>query len=937
MNECCCHKTKHRSPQEQKQLTNRLSRIEGQVRGLRDMLQADAYCPDILVQVSAVSAALNSFSKELLATHIRTCVADGIRQGGHRRAGDHAAEDDEMKEESVMTEKFVVTGMTCAACAAHVEKAANSLDGVDSAAVNLMLGTLVCSYDADKVTPQAIISAVEASGYGAAPADEAKRDIRREQEASARAMGRRLLWSVVCLVPLFYLSMGHMMGLPVPAFMHRQPLAAALVQLVLCVPILILNRAYFTVGFSRLFKGAPNMDSLVALGAAAGLVYSLIEMGLLAAGHVTGMPDLYFESAGMILTLVTVGKYLEERSKGKTTGAITALLALAPDVAVVRRSGTEVIVATDQIKAGETVIVRQGGRIPVDGTVVKGSGSVDESALTGESMPVEKTAGSKAVSATVLTSGYLEMTADRVGADTTLSQIIQLMEQAASTKAPISRLADKISAVFVPAVISIAVAAALLWAAAGGMGVRFCLSIGIAVLVISCPCALGLATPVAITVATGKAAEKGILIKSAASLELMGRVNTVVLDKTGTVTEGKPRVTDVLCAANVTEEELLCAAASLEKPSGHPLADAIVQEAERRSIPLCAVSDFAAVAGGGVQAVQDGKTLYAGNDRYMESIGADTAALRDAAARLAAQGKTPLYFAEGRQLLGVIAVADVVKPDSAAAIAALRRSGCEVVLLTGDNQRTAEAIARQVGVDRVIAQVLPQDKARCIEDLQKAGRLVAMVGDGVNDAPALVTADVGLAIGAGTDVAIESADVVLMRSSLMDIVDAAALSRATLRNIRQNLFWAFFYNSIGIPVAAGVLYPALGITLNPMIAAAAMSLSSVCVVSNALRLRGWKGSAPVRRGETPANTQSEPAAPAAQHNEEEPTMKKTLSIEGMMCAHCAAHVEKALNALPGVTAAVDLAGSSAVVTGDVSDEALKKAVADAGYTVTDIH
>ena len=836
-----------------------------------------------------------------------------------------------------MTEKFVVTGMTCAACAAHVEKAANSLDGVDSAAVNLMLGTLVCSYDADKVTPQAIISAVEASGYGAAPADEAKRDIRREQEASARAMGRRLLWSVVCLVPLFYLSMGHMMGLPVPSFMHRQSLAAALVQLVLCVPILILNRAYFTVGFSRLFKGAPNMDLLVALGAAAGLVYSLIEMGLLAAGQVTGMPDLYFESAGMILTLVTVGKYLEERSKGKTTGAITALLALAPDVAVVRRSGTEVTVATDQIKAGETVIVRQGGRIPVDGTVVKGSGSVDESALTGESMPVEKTAGSKAVSATVLTSGYLEMTADRVGADTTLSQIIQLMEQAASTKAPISRLADKISAVFVPAVISIAVAAALLWAAAGGMGVRFCLSIGIAVLVISCPCALGLATPVAITVATGKAAEKGILIKSAASLELMGRVNTVVLDKTGTVTEGKPRVTDVLCAANVTEEELLCAAASLEKPSGHPLADAIVQEAERRSIPLCAVSDFAAVAGGGVQAVQDGKTLYAGNDRYMESIGADTAALRAAAEMLAAQGKTPLYFAEEQQLLGVIAVADVVKPDSAAAIAALRRSGCEVVLLTGDNQRTAEAIARQVGVDRVIAQVLPQDKARCIEDLQKAGRLVAMVGDGVNDAPALVTADVGLAIGAGTDVAIESADVVLMRSSLMDIVDAAALSRATLRNIRQNLFWAFFYNSIGIPVAAGVLYPTLGITLNPMIAAAAMSLSSVCVVSNALRLRGWKGSAPVRRGETPANTQSEPAAPAAQHNEEEPTMKKTLSIEGMMCAHCAAHVEKALNALPGVTAAVDLAGRSAVVTGDVSDEALKKAVADAGYTVTDIH
>ncbi len=839
-----------------------------------------------------------------------------------------------------MTEKFVVTGMTCAACAAHVEKAASSLDGVDSAAVNLMLGTLVCSYDADRVSPQAIITAVEAAGYGAAPADDAKRDIRREQEESARAMGRRLLWSVVCLVPLFYLSMGHMMGLPVPGFMHRQPLLAAVVQLALCLPILILNRAYFTVGFSRLFKGSPNMDSLVALGAAAGLVYSLIEMGLLVAGQVTGMPDLYFESAGMILALVTVGKYLEERSKGKTTGAITALLALAPDVAVVRRNGTEVTVATGQIKAGETVIVRQGGRIPVDGTVTRGSGAVDESALTGESMPVEKIPGSKAVSATVLTGGYLEMTADRVGADTTLSQIVRLMEQAASSKAPISRLADKISAVFVPVVISIAVLAAILWAAVGGMGVRFCLSIGIAVLVISCPCALGLATPVAITVATGKAAEKGILIKSAASLELLGRVNTVVLDKTGTVTEGKPQVTDVLCVPGVTEEELLCAAASLEKPSGHPLADAIVQEAARRSIPLCDVSDFTTVSGGGVQAVLDGKTLYAGNDRYMDLIGAGVSVLRSAAEELAAQGKTPLYFAEEHRLLGVVAVADVVKPDSAAAIAALRRGGCEVVLLTGDNQRTAEAIARQVGVDRVIAQVLPQDKARCIQELQREGRLVAMVGDGVNDAPALVTADVGLAIGAGTDVAIESADVVLMRSSLMDIVDAAALSRAALRNIRQNLFWAFFYNAIGIPVAAGVLYPAFQITLNPMIAAAAMSLSSVCVVSNALRLRGWKGSrpdAPAPADKSAALTDAPnviTAAPAAQ--QEESAMKKTLTIEGMMCAHCAAHVEKALNALPGVTAQVDLAGKTAVVTGSAGDEALKQAVADAGYQVTDI-
>ena len=840
-----------------------------------------------------------------------------------------------------MTEKFVVTGMTCAACAAHVEKAASSLDGVDSAAVNLMLGTLVCTYDGDKVSPQAIITAVEAAGYGAAPADDAKRDLRREQEAAARAMGRRLLWSVVCLVPLFCLSMGHMMGLPVPSVLHHQPLLAALIQLALCLPILILNRSYFTVGFSRLLQGSPNMDSLVALGAAAGLVYSLIEMGLLAAGQLAGMPDLYFESAGMILALVTVGKYLEERSKGKTTGAITALLALAPDVAVVRRNGTEVTVATDQIKAGETVIVRQGGRIPVDGVVAKGSGSVDESALTGESMPVEKTAGSRAVSATVLTSGYLELTAERVGADTTLSQIIQLMEQAASTKAPISRLADKISAVFVPVVISIALLAAALWAVAGGMGVRFCLSIGIAVLVISCPCALGLATPVAITVATGKAAEQGILIKSAASLELLGRVNTVVLDKTGTVTEGKPQVTDVLGMPDITEEELLCAAASLEKPSGHPLADAVVREAERRHIPLCAVSDFTTVAGGGVQAVLDGKTLYAGNDRYMADAGVDVSALSDTAAALSAAGKTALYFAEDRRLLGVVAVADVVKPDSAAAIAALRRSGCEVVLLTGDNRRTAEAIARQVGVDRVIAQVLPQDKAHCVAELQKEGRLVAMVGDGVNDAPALVTADVGLAIGAGTDVAIESADVVLMHSSLMDIVDAAALSRATLRNIRQNLFWAFFYNSVGIPIAAGALYPAFQITLNPMLAAAAMSLSSVCVVSNALRLRGWKGSRPVKAAALDNsaamtdNRRVTTAAPAAQ--QEEIAMKKTLTIEGMMCAHCVAHVEKALTALDGVdSVTVDLAGKTAVVTGDVSDEALKKAVADAGYQVTDI-
>ena len=829
-----------------------------------------------------------------------------------------------------MTEKFVITGMTCAACAAHVEKAANSVPGVENAAVNLMLGTLVCDHGPE-VDSSAIVAAVTAAGYGAAPESEARRDIRKEQDAAAKAMGRRLLWSVVCLIPLFYLSMGHMMGLPVPAFMHHQPLLAAFVLLALTMPILILNRSYFTVGFSRLLQGSPNMDSLVALGAAAGLVYSLIEMVLLATGQVEGMPDLYFESAGMILALVTVGKYLEERSKGKTTGAITALLALAPASAVVRRNGQEITVPPEDVRVGETVIVRQGGRIPVDGTVLKGGGTVDESALTGESMPVEKAEGDKAASATILTGGYLELRADRVGSDTTLAQIIQLMEQAASGKAPISRLADKISAVFVPVVIAIAVLAAALWAIVGGMGVRFCLSIGIAVLVISCPCALGLATPVAITVATGKAAEKGVLVKSAASLELMGRIDTVVLDKTGTVTEGKPRVTDLLCAPGVDENTLLAAAASLEKPSEHPLAGAIVAEAEQRGLTLREVADFTAVAGGGVTATAEGVAVCAGNAGYMAAVSVDVSAVEQQAEALAADGKTPLYIAAGGRLLGVIAVADVVKPDSTAAIAALRRGGCQVVLLTGDNRRTAEAIARQVGVDRVIAQVLPQDKAKCVADLQKEGRKVAMVGDGINDAPALVTADVGLAIGAGTDVAIESADIVLMRSSLMDIVDAMELSRATLRNIRQNLFWAFFYNTVGIPVAAGVLYPAFGITLNPMIAAAAMSLSSVCVVSNALRLRGWKRrQAAAKPAEAAHNTDSDNIKEADGMN------TKTITIKGMMCAHCVAHVEKALTALEGETAKVDLAGGTAVVTGPASDEALTKAVTDAGYEVVDI-
>lgn len=836
-----------------------------------------------------------------------------------------------------MTEQFAVTGMTCAACSAHVEKAVSRLSGVQSAPVNLMLGSMTVTYDEKAVTEGDIIAAVKAAGYGASPASQTDQgQLRRDQDAALRRRKKHLIWSVVFLVPLFYLSMGHMMGLPLPQVLHMHPLLLACLQLALVIPILILNRNYFTAGFSRLVKLSPNMDSLVAVGAAAGLVYSLIEMGLLAAGQVSGMPDLYFESAGMILTLVTVGKYLEERSRGKTTGAISALLALAPESAVVRRQGQELTIPTEEIVVGDTVIVRQGGRIPVDGVITDGHAAVDGSAITGESLPVEKVPGDAVTSATVTSSGYLELRATRVGGDTTLSQIIRLMEEAASSKAPISRLADRISGIFVPAVMAISLTAALLWAFVGGMDVRFCLSIAIAVLVISCPCALGLATPVAIMVGTGQAAQQGILIKSAESLELLHKVQTVVLDKTGTVTMGQPRVTDILCAPGVTEEELLCVAASAEKPSEHPLAHAIVEESQARHIPLCPVSGFRSVPGGGIQATLSGEAVLAGNAGYLAQNGVSLAAMEADAHRLAEDGKTPLFFAESGRLLGCVAVADVVKPDSAKAIAALRRMGRRVVLLTGDNQRTANAIARQIGVDQVIAQVLPQDKAKCVAQLQQQGQRVAMVGDGVNDAPALAQADVGLAIGAGTDIAIESADVVLMKSSLLDIPAAMDLSRAVLRNIKQNLFWAFFYNSIGIPVAAGVLYPALHLTLNPMLAAAAMSLSSVCVVSNALRLRGWK---PPVFPDQPAPTAPLPESAVFQsQGKEENTVNKTIHIDGMMCTHCTGRVEKALNDLPGVEATVDLDSKSAAVTctPDVSDDTLRQAVEDAGYHVTGI-
>ncbi len=832
-----------------------------------------------------------------------------------------------------MKQTFQVTGMTCSACSAHVEKAVCKLSGVSAAPVNLMLGSMTVTYDENSTNAEQIIAAVIDAGYGAQRAEETSRGkVNAQHDETLAHMKRRLIWSVVCLVPLFYLAMGHMMGLPVPHWFFSGQAGSwgyAAVQIALLIPILILNRTYFTVGFSRLFQGAPNMDTLVALGAAAGVVYSLITLIVGTADY--HMPEFYFESAGMILTLVTVGKFLEERSKGKTTGAISALLALAPDSAVVKSDGKEVTVGVEEIAVGDIVVVRQGGKIGVDGIVVSGHAAVDESALTGESLPVEKNVGSTVASATICLSGYMELQATRVGSDTTLSQIVRLMEEAASSKAPISRLADQISSIFVPAVITISLLSALGWYFLGHMPLHFCLSVGIAVLVISCPCALGLATPVAIMVGTGKAAEQGILIKSAESLELLHKIDTVVLDKTGTVTEGKPQLTDILCVGDITQEELLCIAASVEQPSEHPLSHAITEGAAQRNIPLCPVSDFTAIPGGGVQATLDGKVIRAGNRRLMAAQSIDISPLEKEAQQLAERGKTPLFFAEDTQLLGVIAVADVVKADSAAAIAQLQKMGKQVVLLTGDNQRTADAIAAQVGVDRVIAQVLPADKAAKVEALRREGHTVAMVGDGINDAPALATADVGLAIGAGTDVAIESADVVLMKSTLQDIPAAISLSAAVIRNIRQNLFWAFFYNTIGIPVAAGILYPAFGITLNPMIAAAAMSMSSVCVVSNALRLRRFK--APQCEAISQSNENE-----TTIESKEETTMTKTMTIEGMMCTHCSGRVEKVLNDLEGVSATVDLQGKTATVTceASVTDEVLRKAVEDAGYEVISI-
>ena len=844
-----------------------------------------------------------------------------------------------------MKQKFNVTGMTCSACSAHVTKAVEKLPGVSSVNVNLLGGSMLVEYDPGAESPESIIAAVDDAGYGAAlPTSKggAKADAAPavDMEAELLGMKRRFVISLCFLLPLFYIAMGHMMGWPLPHFFHdsRNALSFALIQFLLVLPIMYVNDKYYKVGFKTLLHGSPNMDSLIALGSLAAVVYGVAALFQISYGMGHGdaervskwSMDLYFESAGMILTLITLGKYLETRSKGKTSEAISRLMDLAPKTATVLRDGAEVEIPVEDVAVGDLILVRPGASIPVDGEVTEGTSSVDESALTGESIPVEKGPGDRVVAASINKSGSFTFRATRVGDHTTLAQMIALVDEAASSKAPIAKLADQVAGIFVPTVIGIALVTAAVWLVLG-YGVEHALTAGVAVLVISCPCALGLATPVAIMVGTGKGAENGILIKSAEALETLHTVSTVVLDKTGTVTEGRPRVTDLYPGEGITTEELLCVAASLEKPSEHPLAEAIVREAEERKIPLVPVRDFEAVHGRGVRAEVQGSHYLAGNRAMMEESGIDLGAEHLMADGLAENGKTPLYFAQDGRLMGLIAVADTVKPSSAEAMCGFRALGIDVVMLTGDNQRTADAIGRELGVTKVIAEVLPQDKEAVIASLQTEGRRVAMVGDGINDAPALARSDVGLAIGAGTDVAIESADIVLMKSDLLDAVTAVELSKATIRNVKQNLFWAFIYNIIGIPLAAGVWFPLTGWQLNPMFAAAAMSLSSVSVVSNALRLKLFKP-----RRSHPAESVPTGADGHIDMKKEVCQMEKKLTIDGMMCQHCVAHVSKALNSLPGVTASVDLDTKTATVSGTASDEALKKAVEEAGYSVVSI-
>mgnify|MGYP005950866421 CR=1 FL=1 len=856
-------------------------------------------------------------------------------------------------------EQYNVTGMSCAACSARVEKAVKKVPGVTSCSVSLLTNSMGVEGTA---SPAAILSAVQEAGYGASPKNasasktsDASADLDALADRETPKLKRRLIASLGFLLVLMYFSMGHMMwGWPLPHWFDGNHVAMGLVQLLLAGIVMVINQKFFINGFKGLIHGAPNMDTLVALGSMASFVWSTYALFAMTRAQVDGndalvmhyMMEFYFESAAMILTLITVGKMLEARSKGKTTDALKSLMKLAPKTATLVRDGAEVTVAIADVQKGDVFVVRPGENIPVDGVVLEGTSAVNESALTGESIPVDKAVGDKVSAATTNQSGFLRCEATRVGEDTTLAQIIKMVSDAAATKAPIAKIADTVSGFFVPAVISIAVLTTIVWLLLGHE-LGYALARGISVLVISCPCALGLATPVAIMVGNGLGAKNGILFKTAASLEAAGRTQIVALDKTGTITEGAPRVTDLLPAEGVTETELLTLAAALESRSEHPLAKAVLADAEAKAITPPEVTDFAALPGNGLAAKLDGMDIYAGNAAFIQTKLTLPAALAQQAEKLAAEGKTPLFFGGAGRLLGVIAVADTIKEDSPEAIRQLQNMGIRVVMLTGDNQRTADAIGRQAGVDEVIAGVLPDGKEAVIRQLQASGK-VAMVGDGINDAPALTRADTGIAIGAGTDVAIDAADVVLMNSKLSDVPAAIRLSRATLRNIHENLFWAFIYNIIGIPLAAGLFIP-FGLTLNPMFGAAAMSLSSFCVVSNALRLNLFDLHS-TRHDHKTASPAAAPVQSAAENNKksdaeapevktEDHTMKKTLKVEGMMCGHCEARVKKALEALPEVDeAVVSHEAGTAIVTlnAEVADDVLKNAVEAQDYKVTGI-
>lgn len=865
-----------------------------------------------------------------------------------------------------MKEKFDVTGMTCSACSSRVEKCVSKLEGVNEVSVNLLTNSMQVEFNDAVIQEQGIIDAVVHAGYGASVQGKKKASDTRESlkenkknpvQEHMEYMKKRTIWSFIFLIPLMYVSMGHMIGLPLPGFLHGTVNAVgfAMTQFLLCIPVIYINRAYYTKGFSTLLHGAPNMDTLIAVGSAASLVYGVFAIYRM--GYGLGVQDmdlvnrylhdLYFESAVMILALINIGKYLEARSKGKTSEAINKLMDMAPKTAFAERNGTVVEIPAEEIQIGDILQVKPGSSVPADGVVLEGVTSIDEAAITGESIPVQKVPGDSVIAATMNKAGFFRMKASKVGDDTTFSQIIRLVEDASASKAPIAKIADKIAGVFVPIVMTIALITAAVWLLAGAE-FEFALSCAISVLVISCPCALGLATPVAIMVGTGKGAENGILIKSGEALEVTHNIQSMVLDKTGTITQGKPAVTDIH-GVKTDSKELLKIAAAMEKKSEHPLAEAVLAKAEEEKISLPEASEFSAVAGMGIEAVIEGKKYYAGNLRLMKEKGIDCTGIKDYLETLTGEGKTPLLFADEKELLGVVGAADIVKSTSAQAIRELKKMGIQVIMLTGDNERTAKAIQRQLDIDTVIAEVLPQDKEREVAKLQENGQKVAMVGDGINDAPALARADVGIAIGAGTDVAIESADIVLMKNDLLDVVTAISLSKAVIRNIKENLFWAFFYNVCGIPLAAGVFYTALGLKLSPMFGAAAMSLSSLFVVSNALRLRffhvlkkpqkeedGTVQTTEKINGQTGKKQIVNTSAEAVE-NKEEMNMY-TMKIEGMMCPHCQAAVTKALNGIEGVKAEVDLEKKEAYVEAadSVSKEELTKAVVDAGYEVVSV-